>query len=225
MNSVENMLKQTAKNLVDQLIEKVSWKIWATILALLIAWTGGIFFSNHISVGTTTQVRNLIISGLQTASELTTVSTESKATITVEKQKKLLGIPLGKTHLVYEGVSKIRAGFDLSEMKIKDLNKVSDSVHIILPPPFIEADGLDIENSSILASYRQWFAPKSGTDLEDEAQRKAIAAIKSQACANHILEIANNNAKQQIDKLLTQVGFQKIQIDTQLPKDHRCPVA
>jgi hypothetical protein len=225
VSALEDGLKQTVGDLIGQVIDKVSWKIWATLLAVLIAGSGSIFFGSHIRVDTTAEVRNLVISGLQAASDFTTVSTESKATVTVDKKKRFLGIPLGDTHLVYEGVAKIRAGFDLSEMKIKGINQAQGSVHIILPPPHIEAIGLDIENSSILASYRRWFAPKSGTDLEDQAQHKAIATIKSHACADHILEVANKNAKQQIDKLLTQAKFQTIQIETQDPKAGSCQVA
>ncbi|MBD2207624.1 DUF4230 domain-containing protein [Calothrix sp. FACHB-1219] len=69
------------------------------------------------------------------------------------------------------------------------------------------------------------FGDKADTELYEQAQYQAIAKIKEEACANHILEAANNNAEVLINNLLSKAGFNTIQIDTQAPLPNACSVA
>lgn len=170
----------------------------------------------HWSATTTTaDVRNLIIGGLHNASELTTVSSSGKATIVINQQKKVLGIPIGDTHLVYEGVGTIRAGIDLTQLEVTEVDINQHKIHIILPPPSLSDIGLDVGHSSTLAAYRRWLAPNVSPEMQEQAQRQAIAELKAQAQTHQILEAANSNAKQLIETVLTKAGFQTIAIETQ----------
>jgi hypothetical protein len=74
-----------------------------------------------------------------------------------------------------------------------------------------------------LAHYREWFGEKAGAAIYEEAQRQAQSHIKAQACANHILEVASNNAKQQFKDILAKVQFENAVIHIQQPTNDACP--
>jgi hypothetical protein len=94
--------------------------------------------SNVYTVKTTSDVRNLIVSGVRNETEMTTASTEIKATVVVEKVATILGLQIGKTNLVYEGVGTVRSGFDLSKLEVKNLDATHHTVEILLPNPTIQ---------------------------------------------------------------------------------------
>lgn len=224
--TASNSLKQNVQVIINKLVDKIAWIILAAITSLLVCWGTFYFFSHHaITITTTADVRNLIISGVHNLSELNTVSTDSKATIVVKQDKKIFGIPVGDTNLIYEGVGTIRAGIDLKQLKILELDNNQSFIQVLLPSPYINDVSLNVNRSSILADYRNWFGAKAGAELYDKAQNQAIAKIKEEACANNILEQANSNAEVLINDILTKAGFQKIQIDTQTPESNACSIA
>jgi len=214
-NSTSNTWRQIVPHLVAQPLKAVIWPLLGVLTVLLIGWSGIVFIGSHTRTGVDANVVNLIIGGLQNVSELTVATTSGKATVVIKDEKQLFGIPIGDTNLVYEGVGKIQAGINLADIQVKQIDAASHTIHLVLPPPTIADIGLDVDRSSILANYRRWFAPKPDPALQEQAERAAIAQIKAQACDAKILEIANRNAKQQIEHVLTTLDYHTIQIDTQ----------
>lgn len=218
-------LKQTLKGTVNRAVDKVIWIGLAAIATVLIAVAGFNFFTTHaLSITTTNQVKDIIVGGVQNASDFTTATTKSKATIVTKQDKKVFGIPVGDTNLVYEGVGTIRAGIDLTKLEVLELDVPQRRIHIQLPPPYINEVSLKVDESSILANYRNWFGPKAGAELYEQAQKEARAKIKEEACANDILKAANSTAEQSINTILAKAGFKEIQIDTQQPQPNACSV-
>lgn len=211
-----NSLKQTVQYTASRLIDKAIWISLITVAIVMIGWIGFHSISfNSITLKTTSEVRNLIISSVQNTTELTTANTSSKATITVKQEKKFWRVPVGDTNLVYEGVGNIRAGINLAEMEVIAADFNQRQIQIKLPAPHISDVGLDIGRSSTLANYRHWLAPKADIEMQERAQRDAMNKIKAEACANHILEAASSNAEQLIRNTLASAGFETIQMDTQ----------
>jgi hypothetical protein len=221
----QSSLKKTTQEPTGRHWGKIMGIGFVVIALLTISWNGFNFMTSHwVTTNATVEIRNLIVNGLQNTSELTTVRTSSKATIVVYQPKKLLGMPLGDTNLVYEGVGTIRAGIDLMQIEARAVDMNKRSIHLTLPPPHIGEVGLDVTRSSVLANFRHWFAPSAGAEMQELAQHKAIHKIKAEACANHILDAANTNAKQLIEKVLSTAGYQHIEIDTQFPQTGGCSV-
>lgn len=220
-----NNLKSIVQVIINKLVDKVILIGLAAIAILLLGWWGLNLLPHPISITTTAEVRNLIISGVHNLSEFNTASTDSKATIVVEQDKKIFGIPIGNTNLVYEGVATINAGIDIKELEVVKLDNEKQFIHISLPAPYINGVNLNVNRSSILANYRRWFGDKVDTELYDQAQKKALFKIREEACANHILEEANNNAEVLINNIFTKAGFKTIKIDTQAPQSNACSVA
>ncbi|WP_190503130.1 DUF4230 domain-containing protein [Oscillatoria sp. FACHB-1407] len=170
----------------------------------------------------TSEVRSLIINGLKDMTELTTVNVSTKATIVTQQNRKLFGMRVGNTNLVYEGVGTVRAGIDLKELQVKEVSMGDRHIHVVLPPPYVTDVSLDVNRSSILAHYRRWFGPNAELDLQERAQADALEKIRAEACESHALEVANQNAKHLIEEILQKGGFQEVLVETQLPTAKTC---
>lgn len=213
----EALRSQSVQPVINPLIEKFRWIIVSTI-ALLILSLFGLQLLPHST--TTVEVRNLIFSGLQNTDQLTSATMTAKATIRIEKPSEVFGLPVGQTNLVYEGVSQVQAGINLKQLQVKAVSP--GEVHLVLPAPYLRDIGLNVGQSTILANYSKWLAPKASAELEEEAQLKAIAAIRQEACESNILEAANNSAKQLLTEILKKLKYETIVIETQLPQDKTC---
>jgi hypothetical protein len=218
-------LKQSTVGIFSNLLNRIIVSIVA-IAVLAVLWIGYHFLNPAAiyQVQTTTDVRNLIVSTVQADAQLTTAKTTVKATVVVRRDDKILNLPVGQTNLVYEGVGTVRAGLDFTKLDVVALDLEQHRVKISLPAPSIADVSLDLDRSSTLASYRNWFGAKAGVEIYETAQRQAIAKIKQEACANGILDVANGNAKQLIQGILTNVGFEAVEVDTQALATNTCPI-
>lgn len=218
-------LKQSMQGAVSSLANRALTIGLVAIAILTILWTGFHFFVPPVyKVKTTSDVRNLIISGVQNETELITASTTIKATVVIQQVAKILGQPIGETDLVYEGVGTVHSGINLAKIEVTDLEPEHHTAHVLLPAPTISEVNLDIARSSTLANYRKWFGPQAGAAIYEEAQREVNAKIRQQACANHILEAANANAAQLVKNILAKVDLEDAVVDIQAPASDACPL-
>ena len=225
-----NSLKQTAQGITGFIADKVITVSVGVIAVLLVLWFSFNYISSHLwTTQTTIDVRNVIISGVKNVHELTTATMDIKESVVLDQEAKLFVIPVGNTHLVYEGVGRVQAGLNLDKLRViggvgDQANHNQKPMQIILPAPAITAVDLDVTRSSTLANYTEWFGQKAGAELYDKAQQKALNLIRSQACKNQILEAANNNAAVIIQDILTDVGIENFEIETQNPSANSCPI-
>ncbi|WP_254564937.1 DUF4230 domain-containing protein [Oscillatoria sp. HE19RPO] len=174
---------------------------------------------------TTVEIRNIIISGLQDMNELTTTQMSTKATVDFKEERKFFDrIPLGDTHVVYEAVGTVQAGIDLDQLDVKKIDVANHQVRLILPPPRIMKAFLDVEGSHVVIHFRRWFGRSVESDLQERAQREALAVIKKEVCANNILDNANQHAKKLVENILHSAGYEKVIVDTQPPGINACRV-
>ena len=221
-------LRQTFQDTTGKVLSALPWICLVTVAILLTNWRGFSvlpFSGQWVTTQTTQEVRNLIISGLKDASDLTTVYMSTKATVVTNQAQKLAGIPLGDTNLVYEGVGTVRAGIDISKLEAKTVDPEHHKIHVLLPAPHITDTTLDVNRSNILVHYRNWLGPNAELELQENAQREALRKIQIEACENNILETANNNASHLIEQILRTSGYQEITIETQLPQSESCAIA
>lgn len=224
MTSFGSLKQSILEKFIDLVKRYVGWKIIAISVVAALGIGGNFLVTYGFTRETTSEIRNLIVSGVHNQTELTTASTNVTATIVIQESTKFLRFPTGEIDLVYEGVGTVRSDLDLSQLKVMDLDSEHHSVHILLPPPTISDVNLDVSRSSILADYRKWFGAKAGASIYEEAQRQAIAKMKQQACANGILKAANANAAQLVKGLLSEVNFENVVVKTQEPSTDSCPV-
>ena len=173
------------------------------------------------SITTTKEIQDILLGSIQAESLLTTASQDISANITIDQVAKFLKIPTGTTNLVYAAVGKANAGIDIQNVEVVAFDQEARSVILHLPAAKM-AVSLNPERSEILASYRNWFGPKAGAEIYEDAQRQAYAAMNSKACANDILKVATHNAEVEIRTILTKVGFDEVEFET---TSATCPTA
>jgi hypothetical protein len=206
------MIERTV-TLIEETLKKQIVLIIILILALsfLLMQVGNIA---QVFIPTqTTEITRLLVGNLQAMEQLSTVNLTTKATVKVSKEREFLGLSLGSKNLIYEGVGNVQAGFDLSQMQIKEL-KPKQKIHLLLPSPQIVNTYLNLEESHIIDRYQKWFSPE-GTGMTLEAQKEVFKLIKREACNEQILEAANQNAQQLIQKILKS-QFENVIVKTQI---------
>lgn len=212
MNS-SDFLKAT-QGLVDRLGDRAKIYIGAGLVG--VAVLAMLLFSlfRPAQIVTTESVRNLIFSGVENASEFVAATTDGYATVKVDEVAKKLGLPIGKTTLIYEGVGTVQAGFNLKELVVSDLDFKNRTITAELPAPRILSVHLDITRSSKIDEYRSWFGPAT-SELYDEAQREALSIIREKACSGNLFKAASSSAKEQIRTILNKAGFNTVTVETE----------
>ena len=177
------------------------------------------------STETTVEIRNIIIGGLQDMNELTTTKMSTKATVDIKEERKFLDrVPLGDTHVVYEAVGTVQAGIDLDQLEVKKIDVANHQVRLILPPPRITEAFLDVNGSHVVVHFRRWFGRSVESELQERAQKDALALIQKEVCANNILDNANQHAKKLVENILHSAGYEEVIVDTQPPGLNPCSV-
>lgn len=170
----------------------------------------------------TIKTRSLIITGLKEMNQLTTAGMSTKVTVVARQERKISHLYLGDTNLVYEAVGRVQAGIDMTQLVAKEVDSQQQKIHIVLPQPYITDLFLDVNNSSVVARYKNWWGPDVGTQLHEGAQKEALQKIRAEACGNNILEAANSNAKKLIENILTKAGYKEVTVKTQKPLSTAC---
>lgn len=213
MNS-SGILK-VAQGVVERLGDRAKVYIGAGLVG--VAVLAMLLFSlfRPAQIMTTESVRNLIFSGVENASEFVAATTDGHATVKVEEVARKLGIPIGKTSLIYEGVGTVQAGFNLKDLVVSDLDFKNRIIKAELPAPQILSISLDLERSSKIDDYRSWFGPAATAGLYEEAQHEALAIIREKACSGNLFKAASSSAREQIRTILTKAGFNTVTVEVE----------
>lgn len=229
--SESNILRNLFKS---PLVQKISIVIvFFLLLQFLLFQLNGSVRSTFFSIKqaflpsteTTVEIRNIIIGGLQDMNELTTTKMSTKATVDIKEERKFLDrVPLGDTHVVYEAVGTVQAGIDLDQLEVKKIDVANHQVRLILPPPRITEAFLDVNGSHVVVHFRRWFGRSVESELQERAQKDALALIQKEVCANNILDNANQHAKKLVENILHSAGYEEVIVDTQPPGMNACSV-
>ncbi|MGL4499774.1 MAG: DUF4230 domain-containing protein [Planktothrix sp.] len=234
MNSSPSESHRLGKLFEHPLVQKIGILIALFFLIqLLLFQVSGAVKSTFFSIKqvllptteTTVEIRNIIIGGLQDMNELTTTQMSTKATVDFKEERKFFNrVPLGDTHVVYEAVGTVQAGIDIDQLDVEKIDIENHKVRLILPPPRIMKAFLDVEGSRVVIHFRRWFGRSVESDLQERAQREALALIKKEVCANNILDNANQHAKKLVENILHSAGYGEVIVDTQPPGINACRV-
>ena len=171
-----------------------------------------------------TDVRTLILSGLEDSQELHTAKQTLTALVTSEQERRLGQFYLGETVLVYQGIGYARAAIDISQLQIERVDRDSGSIYVVLPPAYRSSIELDVEKSGVLEEHRAWIAPNAETQLYAEAERVAVARMRSAACEGQLFDRAAEQAETLIRDILRAARYTEIGIETQPANRQGCQV-
>ncbi|AFY69106.1 hypothetical protein Pse7367_0806 [Thalassoporum mexicanum PCC 7367] len=219
---------------------------WATIkftifLAAVVAgvgvWRmGGGFFEQAIALFSIQEaepevdIQSLIVKQVRDASELTTAIYVMEAVVPTKQEATLGSFTVGTTRLLYLARGEVRAGVDLSQLTPEDVQVLDDRIMIELPAAQIIDHKIDVERSRVY-SYDRGFlglGPDTAPELQSLAQRETLRRVVKAACADGLLQQANNRAGIVVTQLVNLVETEKqIVVQTQNPLSGSCasPVA
>lgn len=207
-----------------------------TLVALLTVigvWrTGNRFFEDLRGLFTVAQpapqvdVETLIVRQIQEASELTTAIFAMEAVVPTSRDRTLGGYVIGKTTLLYIAYGEVRAGVDLSKLQAENVQINDQAVRLELPPPEILDSKIDVTRSKVYDYDRGFLSlgPDAAPELQTLAQQETLRKIVEAACAQGVLEEANQKAEAAVAQLLNLAGYESISIQTQTPSAATCTV-
>ncbi|HYF64453.1 MAG TPA: DUF4230 domain-containing protein [Herpetosiphonaceae bacterium] len=160
-----------------------------------------------------------VIQAIQRKANLETVQMTISGDVTVERVHGLFGVCSETlTYLAYYNVS---AGIDLSQIGSQNVQVSNDgfpdraNVVITLPAPQILHNELDTANSRIVSQETPKWVPGCSHEIADmtvEAQDKLRAYAESAARDKGILDQAQANAGEELQRLLNDSGYANVTI-------------
>lgn len=173
--------------------------------------------------------RTLVVHQVQGASELTTALFAMESVVPTSRDRTLGSYVIGKTTLLYIAYGEVRAGIDLSDMDVDDVTVEGDRLTLRLPPPEILDSKIDVTRSRVYDYDRGFLGlgPDSAPELQQMAQQETLSRIVDVACDSGVLDEANERAEVALTRLLSNAGYEELDIQTQPPSSGECslPVA
>ncbi len=170
-------------------------------------------------------VRSVVVQQLRGASELTTAIFAMEAVVPARSDRTLAGYVIGSTNLLYLAYGEVRAGVDLSQITLTDVQFEGDTaIQVTLPPPQILDSKLDLTRSNVYDYDRGMLGlgPDNAPALQEQAQQEALSKIEAAACTENLLAEANQRAELVVSQLLSTAGFQSVTVVTQSPDNSTC---
>ena len=169
-------------------------------------------------------VRSIIVSQVQGASELTTAVFNMEAVVPTRQDRKVGDYTLGTTTLLYIAYGEVRAGVDLKDLKPENVNVVNDTIQLQLPPPRILDSKIDVNRSTVYDYDRGFLGlgPDVAPQLQTLAQQETLKKIEAAACRENLLAQANDRAQLVVEKLLNTAGYKQVEVKTQQPLPGTC---
>ncbi|NES19339.1 MAG: DUF4230 domain-containing protein [Symploca sp. SIO3E6] len=225
---LSRIIYKLPKNII--LITTASVALLAMTSGIGIMFTGARFFDKvqgMFSISETApevDVRSLIVSQISGASELTTAVFTMEAVVPTRQDRLIAGYPVGSTQLLYIAYGEVRAGVDLGELKVEDVNIVNDTIQLQLPPPKLLDSKIDVSRSQVYDYDRGFLGlgPDVAPQLQMLAQQETLKKIEATACREDLLQQANERAQLVVSQLLTTSGYQAVEVKTQPPATGVC---
>jgi len=173
-------------------------------------------------------VPTMVVSQIQGVSELTTAVFTMQSIVPTEKDRKLGNLTVGTTRLLYLAQGEVRAGVDLSAVTASDITvtQKAESVVVKIPPAKILDSKLDVNDSRVY-DYNRGFlnlGPDAAPQLQSLAQQKTLQKIVTAACQQGILDQARDRAQMTIEQLLTNSGYSKVKVVSDVSSQSQCKV-
>jgi len=137
--------------------------------------------------------------------------------IDIEKEpentwQRIIGV-FGTDKILLIASGEVVAGVDLSKIGPLDIQINGDSIRLQLPPPELFHTRIDNVETRVYLREKGVLYPFD-KDLETQARQQAETQLTNWALQHGILEKARKNAIDEIERLLSALGFTDIDITT-----------
>lgn len=165
-----------------------------------------------------------IVTKLRGASELTTAVFAMESVVPARQDRKVGRLVVGSTTLLYIAYGEVRAGVDLSELDAEDIAVTDEGIEVTLPAPEILDSKIDVNRSRVY-DYNRGFlglGPDVAPELQTLAQQTTLQRIVTSACSDGVLNEANDRAQLTVTQLLSNTGYQQVEVKTSPPALETC---
>lgn len=134
-------------------------------------------------------------------------------TKTLQASDELTWYKIGDRKLLINVRAGVKAGVDLSQLKVSDIDVEGRSITLNMPPAIIL--DINIKPEDVQVAYQQtgFFRDKFSPTEVNEVMRVGEQQIRQAATQTDILQQAGNNAALLIDKALRQLGYETITLE------------
>jgi hypothetical protein len=155
-----------------------------------------------------------VIERIQHLAEMVTVKYVLEKVVVLEDPKYLGGmIPLGQNRIILLAHGTVKAGVDLSLLKVGDLS-INGRKAVLLLPKAAVTDAYLVEQRTRVLDHSTGLLLPFDKTLEQTARRYALAEITRAARQNGIEEEAAEQARQQLTRFLQALGFVEVEVRT-----------
>jgi hypothetical protein len=171
-------------------------------------------------------VRSVVVQQVRGVSELTTAIFAMEAVVPASRDRTLGGYTIGKTTLLYIAYGEVRAGVDLAKLDESDIQLTANTLRLQLPPPEILDSKIDVTRSNVYDYDRGFLSlgPDAAPELQQLAQQETLKKVVAAACAQGILQEANDRAELAVSQLLTTAGYANFSVETQVAAEDNCAI-
>jgi hypothetical protein len=181
----------------------------AGLLAVLaLTFAGGIFVARMGSQDGRPRISDTatVVTQIQTLSHLVTVKYVFEKVVVLDDVKWY-----GQNRLLMIAHGIVKAGVDLSKVTAADVTITGDRISLKLPRPLVMDTYLDEAKTEVL-ERTTGILRTHDQQMEQEARRQALEAIRKAARASGILKDAEERTRLQLTTLAHAAGFTSVEI-------------
>jgi hypothetical protein len=198
-----------------------SWQLTAVLLAAILAIAGAIGLgvaswmppAASTSVVTVHSTPNVLVAVRDMARLETAEVHVEKVIDLTDTQSHMFGLVQATDAILLVAVGQATLGVDLSKLTEADISMdpTSKTATLHLPAPEVFQAGLD-ENATYVYTRTTSMLAKRNEQLETQARREAVAAIRKAADTLEMKARAKVQAEKQITSLVRQLGAERVKI-------------
>jgi hypothetical protein len=175
-------------------------------------------FKKQKSKNNEREIRSILLKQLQTLNELHTALGTIQVLVTGEDTTTSFGIMKKSNKILYVAFAKVRAGVDLSKLDENSIQTVNGQLKIRIPEAELFDVFLDLDKSFVHDAKSYRLTPASLAFYE-ETQCKALEAVRREAYASGVLQLAQEQAEATIEQLVELMpGFRQQDVAVAWPK-------
>lgn len=140
-------------------------------------------------------------------------------TVVEADQQGVINTPLGQINLGSDRLlliahGRVTAGIDLSKLTEEDVTVSGDGKQIKVKLPPVEIFSSNIDEQKTRVYDRQTNLMGASPSLETEARRGSVYKILATACEDGIMQHANQDAKDAVERILRLSGFATVAVES-----------
>lgn len=159
-----------------------------------------------------------LVSRLKSSSDLATVEVVFSKVVKGSKTSTFLGIPTGYSDFLAETEARAKAGIDLSQVRIGEIDWETGSISLILPPPKMISIEIPAESFRVNEEYtKDHYLSELESEDMDAFYRQAEREVRAEVQRMNLEQMAREKTETFLSGFLSKTGFSQVSFQYQSP--------